>query len=121
MREVINPTLAGMAKDGIPYTGFLYAGLMIGPGPDAARALKVLEFNCRMGDPETQPIVMRIKNDLTEVFALAGTGRLDQATIAWDRRPAHAVVIAAQDYPATPRTADNNNTPPTHTNAHVVF
>src|SRR3546814_3109246 len=65
----------------IPYTGFLYAGLMIGPGADSTRSLKVLEFNCRMGDPETQPIMMRIKNDLTQVFELAVTGRLDEAAI----------------------------------------
>ncbi len=68
MREIINPTMAGMTRDGIPYAGFLYAGLMIGEGPDATRSLKVLEFNCRMGDPETQPIMMRIKSDLTEVW-----------------------------------------------------
>src|SRR5690606_12785057 len=99
MREVIQPTVAGMAKDGIPYTGFLYAGLMIGPGADATRSLKVLEFNCRMGDPETQPIMMRIKNDLTQVFEQAISGHLDQANIDWDRRTALGVVLAAKDYP----------------------
>src|SRR3546814_18467035 len=80
MREVIQPTMAGMAKDGIPYTGFLYAGLMIGPGADSTRSLKVLEFNCRLGDPETQPIMMRIKNDLTQVFEYAVQGRLDESS-----------------------------------------
>jgi phosphoribosylamine--glycine ligase len=79
---------------------------MIGAGPDASRRIDVLEFNCRLGDPETQPIMMRIKNDLTEVFELAVNGRLDQATINWDRRVALGVVLAAEDYPATPRTGD---------------
>lgn len=106
MREVIDPTIAGMAEDGIPYTGFLYAGLMIGSGPDATRTLKVLEFNCRMGDPETQPIVMRIKSDLAEVFELAVAQRLDEATIDWDPRTALGVVMAAHNYPATPRNGD---------------
>ena len=106
MREVINPTMAGMARDGVPYTGFLYAGLMIGPGPDATRTLKVLEFNCRMGDPETQPIVMRIKSDFSETLELAIAGRLDEAEIDWDRRTALGVVLAAANYPATPRTGD---------------
>src|SRR5690606_34684698 len=121
MREVINPTLAGMAKDGLPYTGFLYAGLMIGPGPDATRSLKVLEFNCRMGDPETQPIMMRIKNDLTEVFELAVNGQLDKANIEWDRRTALGVVIAAKDYPGTPRTGDVISSLPDNTPECVVF
>src|SRR5690606_13993470 len=121
MREVINPTLSGMAKDGIPYTGFLYAGLMIGDGPDATRPLKVLEFNCRMGDPETQPIMMRIKNDLTEVFELAVNGSLDQANIDWDRRTALGVVIAAHHYPATPRTGDTISPLPENTDECMVF
>ncbi|MGB6104818.1 MAG: phosphoribosylamine--glycine ligase [Pusillimonas sp.] len=121
MREIIHPTLAGMAKDGIPYTGFLYAGLMIDSGPDATRPLKVLEFNCRMGDPETQPIMMRIKNDLTEVFELAVNGRLDQANIDWDRRTALGVVVAAKDYPGTPRTGDVISSLPENTDECVVF
>ncbi|MCC2597523.1 phosphoribosylamine--glycine ligase [Pusillimonas sp. MFBS29] len=121
MREVINPTLAGMAKDGNPYTGFLYAGLMIGDGPDATRSLKVLEFNCRMGDPETQPIMMRIKNDLTEVFELALNGNLDQANIDWDRRTALGVVIAAHNYPGTPRTGDVIHGLPDDTPDCVIF
>lgn len=106
MREVINPTISGMARDGVPYTGFLYAGLMIGPGPDSTRSIKVLEFNCRMGDPETQPIMMRIKSDFSETLELAIAGRLDEAEIEWDRRPALGVVLAAANYPGTPRTGD---------------
>ena len=106
MREVIHPTISGMAKDGIPFTGFLYAGLMIGEGPDSTRPIKVLEFNCRMGDPETQPIMMRIKNDLTQVFELALAGQLDKADIEWDRRTALGVVMAARGYPAKPVTGD---------------
>lgn len=102
MREIIQPAIQGMAKDGIPYTGFLYAGLMIGDGKDATRSLKVLEFNCRMGDPETQPIMLRIKNDLTEVFDHAIDGTLDQAEIEWDRRTAVGVVLAAAGYPDSP-------------------
>src|SRR5690606_138261 len=106
MREVINPTITGMARDGVPYTGFLYAGLMIGPGPDATRSLKVLEFNCRMGDPETQPIMMRIKSDFSETLELAIAGRLDEAEIEWDRRTALGVVMAAANYPGKPHTGD---------------
>ncbi|MFW7343463.1 phosphoribosylamine--glycine ligase [Pollutimonas sp. H1-120] len=121
MREVIQPTTAGMSKDGIPYTGFLYAGLMIGPGADSTRSLKVLEFNCRMGDPETQPIMMRIKNDLTQVFELAVSGRLDQASIDWDRRTALGVVLAAKDYPGKPRTGDVISSLPEDTDECMVF
>jgi phosphoribosylamine--glycine ligase len=106
MREVIQPAVQGMARDGIPYTGFLYAGLMIGPGPDAARPLKVLEFNCRMGDPETQPIMLRVKSDFTETLEHALDGTLDQADIDWDRRTAVGVVLAAAGYPDSPRKGD---------------
>ncbi|MEQ4618100.1 MAG: phosphoribosylamine--glycine ligase [Corticimicrobacter sp.] len=106
MREVILPTIQGMTRDGLPYTGFLYAGLMIGPGKDAERALKVLEYNCRMGDPETQPIMMRVKSDLLDVFEHAVAGTLDQADIVWDRRTALGVVLAAHNYPGTPRSGD---------------
>jgi phosphoribosylamine--glycine ligase len=121
MREVINPAVQGMARDGIPYTGFLYAGLMIGPGPDATRRLDVLEFNCRLGDPETQPIMMRIKSDLADVFELAVNGRLDQATIDWDRRVALGVVMAAANYPAAPRTGDAITQLPADTGDCMVF
>jgi len=102
MREIIGPTVAGMAQDGIPYTGFLYAGLMISPNGD----VKTLEFNCRMGDPETQPIMLRLKSDLVELAEHAVAGTLDQAEVDWDRRTALGVVIAAVNYPDTPRTGD---------------
>jgi phosphoribosylamine--glycine ligase len=106
MREVILPTVQGMSRDGVPYTGFLYAGLMIAPGDDPDRPIKVLEFNCRMGDPETQPIMMRIKSDFVDVVEHAIAGTLDQADIVWDRRTALGVVLAAHNYPGTPRTGD---------------
>lgn len=106
MREVILPTVQGMNRDGIPYTGFLYAGLMIGPGADAQRTIKSLEFNCRLGDPETQPIMMRIKSDFTTIFEHAFNGTLDQAEIEWDRRTALGVVLAAHGYPSAPRKGD---------------
>ncbi|MCS4509188.1 phosphoribosylamine--glycine ligase [Xylophilus ampelinus] len=102
MREIILPTIRGMEKDGIPYTGFLYAGLMI----DAQGRPKTLEFNCRMGDPETQPIVMRLKSDLSDVLLAAAEGRLDQVELQWDRRVALGVVMAAHGYPLDPRKGD---------------
>lgn len=106
MREVILPTLRGMAKDGMPYTGFLYAGLMI----DAQGKVKTLEFNCRMGDPETQPILMRLKSDLFDVLWAAtdssGSKPLADLNLQWDRRVALGVVIAAAGYPYQPRTGD---------------
>ncbi|HQQ70594.1 MAG TPA: phosphoribosylamine--glycine ligase [Alicycliphilus sp.] len=102
MREVIMPTIRGMDQDGIPYTGFLYAGLMI----DAKGHPKTLEFNCRMGDPETQPILMRLKSDLVEVLGAAVDGKLDQVDLKWDRRTALGVVMAAHGYPESPRKGD---------------
>ncbi|MFZ9136435.1 MAG: phosphoribosylamine--glycine ligase [Hylemonella sp.] len=102
MREIILPTIKGMAKDGIPYTGFLYAGLMI----DASGAVKTLEFNCRMGDPETQPIMLRLKSDLLDVMLAATDAHLDQIELEWDRRWALGVVLAAQGYPSNPRNGD---------------
>ena len=102
MREVIMPTIKGMEKDGIPYTGFLYAGLMI----DAQGMPKTLEFNCRMGDPETQPIMMRLKTDWVEVMLAATSGKLDTLELEWDRRPALGVVMAAAGYPMNPRKGD---------------
>ena len=98
MREIILPTIQGMASEGIPYSGFLYAGLMI----DASGNAKTLEFNCRMGDPETQPIMLRLKSDLFELFELACTGTLAQAEVDWDRRTALGVVLAAAGYPEAP-------------------
>jgi phosphoribosylamine--glycine ligase len=102
MREVIQPAIAGMAKDGTPYTGFLYAGLMI----DAAGRAKTLEFNCRLGDPETQPILLRLKSDLLELLDAALGGKLDAAEAQWDRRAALGVVLAAHGYPDAPRKGD---------------
>lgn len=102
MREIIRPTVEGMAKDGIPFTGFLYAGLMISPDGD----IKTLEFNCRMGDPETQPIFMRLKSDLLTLVLHAVNGTLDQAETEWDRRFALGVVMASANYPATPKLGD---------------
>ena len=97
MDEVIMPTVEGMANEGAPYTGFLYAGLMI----DADGTPKVIEYNCRFGDPETQPIMMRLNSDLVELCLMACRGELDQATIDFDPRPAVGVVLAAAGYPAS--------------------
>jgi phosphoribosylamine--glycine ligase len=102
MREIILPTIKGMDKDGIPYTGFLYAGLMI----DAQGRPKALEFNCRMGDPETQPIMMRLKSDLYDVMMAATSGALDTIDLQWSRRTALGVVMAAPGYPLDPRKGD---------------
>ncbi len=117
MREIIDPTIAGLAAEGIRYTGFLYAGLMIG----ADGQPRVLEFNCRLGDPETQPILMRMKSDLAEVLDAAIDGRLDQIEIAWDRRAALGVVVAAQDYPDRPRRGDAIEALPANTDDCMVF
>ncbi len=102
MREVILPTLKGMEKEGMPYTGFLYAGLMI----DAHGAPRVVEFNCRMGDPETQPIMMRLKSDFLDLLEHAVDGTLDRAEADWDRHAALGVVLAAAGYPDAPRKGD---------------
>ena len=102
MREIILPTIRGMESDGIPYTGFLYAGLMIDPLGE----LKTLEFNCRLGDPETQPILMRLKSQLFDVLMAATSGTLDRVQLQWDRRTALGVVLAAHGYPANPRKGD---------------
>jgi phosphoribosylamine--glycine ligase len=102
LREIILPTIQGMEKEGIPYTGFLYAGLMIDPQGQ----LKTLEFNCRMGDPETQPIMMRLKTDMVDVMLAATSGRLDEVELQWDRRTALGVVMAAAGYPLSPRKGD---------------
>jgi phosphoribosylamine--glycine ligase len=102
LREVIKPVIQGMEKEGIIYTGFLYAGLMI----DAKGDLKVLEFNCRMGDPETQPIMMRLKSDLSVILEHAIDGTLNKVEAEWDIRAALGVVMAAAHYPDTPRQGD---------------
>lgn len=102
MREIIQPAVQGMEKEGRTYTGFLYAGVMI----DQQGNVKTLEFNCRMGDPETQPILLRLKNDLMEILNHAVHGTLDKVEPQWDRRTALGVVLAAANYPGTPRTGD---------------
>jgi phosphoribosylamine--glycine ligase len=102
MHEIIQPTIAGMARDGTPFTGFLYAGLMI----DAQGRAKTLEFNTRLGDPEAQPLLMRLKSDLYEVLVQATAGTLDSVQLQWDRRVALGVVMAAAGYPAAPRRGD---------------
>jgi phosphoribosylamine--glycine ligase len=117
MREIILPTIKGMEKDGIPFTGFLYAGLMIDP----QGRVKTLEFNCRMGDPETQPIMMRLKSDLYDVMMAATSGTLDQVELQWDRRVALGVVMAAAGYPMDPRKGDVVTGIPKETDDSVVF
>lgn len=102
MREVVNPTVQGMIADGVPFTGFLYAGLMI----DAGGAPKVIEFNVRFGDPETQPVMLRLQSDLVDLVEAAIDGRLDVTQAQWDPRPSLGVVMAAAPYPDTPRTGD---------------
>ena len=102
MQEIILPTIAGMAKEGVPFTGFLYAGLMI----DAHGQPRTVEFNCRLGDPETQPILMRLKSDLFDVLMHATDGTLDEVELLWDRRVALGVVVAASGYPLAPRKGD---------------
>ena len=102
LREVINPVVRGMESEGVAYAGFLYAGLMIQPDG----AIKVLEFNCRMGDPETQPIMLRLKSDFSVIVEHAINGTLDQVEAEWDRRTALGVVLAAANYPDTPRKGD---------------
>ncbi len=102
MREVVNPTVQGMLKDGIPFTGFLYAGLMI----DASGAPKVIDFNVRFGDPETQPVMLRLESDLLDLLDAAIDGKLDGAHAQWNPQPALGVVMAAKPYPETPITGD---------------
>jgi phosphoribosylamine--glycine ligase len=116
VREIILPAVRGMREDGLPYSGFLYAGLMI----DAAGHPRVLEFNCRLGDPETQPILMRLKSDLLDLFDQALAGALDRAEAEWDRRAALGVVLAAANYPETPRKGDViSGLPPATEDCHV--
>jgi phosphoribosylamine--glycine ligase len=117
LREIIMPTVQGMAADGIPYTGFLYAGLMIKPDG----SLKVLEFNCRMGDPETQPIMARLKSDLVPLIEAAIDGRPDEVEAEWDRRTALGVVIAAAGYPDSPRKGDSITQLPADAEDCVTF
>lgn len=117
MREIILPTLEGMKKDGHVYTGFLYAGLMI----DAQGSPSVIEFNCRFGDPETQPIMLRLKSDFTVLLEAGVNGRLDKVEAEWDRRVALGVVLAAGNYPDTPKAGDVINGLPAESADCVVF
>ena len=117
MQEIVLPTIEGMRKDGIPFTGFLYAGLMI----DAQGAPRTVEFNCRMGDPETQPIMLRLKSDLFDVLMHAADGTLDQVDLQWDRRVALGVVMAAHGYPMQPRKGDAISGLPAESPDAVVF
>ena len=116
MREVIKPAIAGMEQDGVPFVGFLYAGLMI----DKAGQVNVVEFNCRLGDPETQPIILRLKSDLLTLLDHALAGTLDQAEAEWDPRAALGVVLAAHGYPDAPRKGDAiTGLPPAGDDYHV--
>ncbi|KDB10046.1 Phosphoribosylamine--glycine ligase [Burkholderia sp. lig30] len=117
MREIIMPTVRGMEKDGIRFTGFLYAGLMI----DKDGNPRTLEFNCRMGDPETQPIMARLKSDFSKVVEQAIAGTLDTVELDWDRRTALGVVLAAHGYPDAPRKGDRINGIPAETAQAVTF
>jgi phosphoribosylamine--glycine ligase len=117
MEEVILPTMRGMKADGIPYTGFLYAGLMI----TRDGAVKTLEFNCRMGDPETQPIMMRLRSNFAQVLLAATRGELDRVQLDWDPRVALGVVMAAHGYPLTPRKGDPITGLPADEADRVVF
>src|SRR5207253_5885431 len=117
MREIILPTMRGMEKDGIPFSGFLYAGLMI----DRDGHPKTLEFNCRMGDPETQPIMMRLKSDLYDVLHAAADQQLGDMELQWDRRTALGVVMAAAGYPLSPRKGDTITGLPKGTDEAMVF
>jgi len=117
LREVIMPTVKGMEADGIPYTGFLYAGLMISPDGK----IKTLEFNCRMGDPETQPIMARLRSDLVKALDHAVDGTLNEVELDWDRRTALGVVLAAPNYPNTPRNGDMITGIPTDTEDQLTF
>jgi phosphoribosylamine--glycine ligase len=117
MQEIVLPTIAGMARDGIVYTGFLYAGLMI----DAAGQPRTVEFNCRLGDPETQPILMRLKSDLFDLLMHATDGGLDRVELDWDRRAALGVVMAAAGYPGEPRQGDAITGLPPDADDQMVF
>jgi phosphoribosylamine--glycine ligase len=117
LREIIMPTVSGMAADGILFTGFLYAGLMIGPDGQP----RTLEFNCRLGDPETQPIMARLKSDLVTLIEAAIDGRLDEVEAEWDRRTALGVVVAAAGYPDAPRTGNVIEKLPANSDDCVTF
>lgn len=117
MREIMMPAIAGMAAEGNAFTGFLYAGLMIGAGGE----LRTLEFNCRLGDPEAQPILMRLRSDLVDLIEDAIDGRLDRSEASWDRRVALGVVLAAEGYPEAPRRGDPIDRLPADADDCIVF
>jgi phosphoribosylamine--glycine ligase len=117
MREIMLPTIAGMAAEGHVYTGFLYAGLMIGPDGEP----RTLEFNCRLGDPEAQPILMRLRSDLVDLLNHAIDARLNRIEAEWDRRVALGVVVAARGYPEAPRRGDPIESLPADADDCVVF
>ncbi|MCV2509159.1 MAG: phosphoribosylamine--glycine ligase, partial [Neisseriaceae bacterium] len=102
MKQIIEPTVRGMQKEGHPFTGFLYAGLMIDSNGDPY----TVEFNCRFGDPETQPIMSRLETDIVDLLEAACDGRLDKSIIGWDSRTAVGVVLAAENYPQSPKKGD---------------
>ncbi|AGF48913.1 phosphoribosylamine--glycine ligase [Candidatus Kinetoplastidibacterium galati] len=121
MEEVIIPTIKGMSKEGNTFTGFLYAGIMIGTTDGSDKWVKTLEFNCRMGDPETQPIMMRMKSDFIDILDHAINGTLDKAEIIWDDRFALGVVLAAYNYPENPRTGDEIKQLPLEAENMMIF
>lgn len=121
MNEIIRPTVQGMLADGIRYTGFLYAGLMISHDDQGRPTVKTLEFNCRMGDPETQPIMSRMRSDFGLLVKAAVEGRLDQVDIDWDSRVALGVVLAAKGYPEAPEKGAEITGLPAEDDAHIVF
>ena len=115
MDKVIKPTIEAMKTEGMPYTGFLYAGLMINDKGD----IKVLEYNCRFGDPETQPIMMRLKSNLAKLCILASQGSLDSASVKWDERTALGVVMAAKGYPHQYKKGEIINLPNGNTSSKI--
>ena len=121
MRTIILPTVEGMAKDGTPFTGFLYAGLMIGHDKDGTLTAKTVEFNCRMGDPETQPIMSRLQSSLVDLVQAAIDGKLNEVTVQWDPRFALGVVCAAKGYPESPKKGAEITSLPTNTADLMVF
>lgn len=121
MSEIILPTVRGMAKDGIEFTGFLYAGLMIDKSKEGKPSVKTLEFNCRFGDPETQPIMSRLKSDFAQLVSAGIDGNLDKISAEWDERPALGVVLAATGYPSSPRKGDVINGIPAEDNSSKTF
>ena len=121
LREFIRPTVQGMAADGIRYSGFLYAGLMISHGADGKPIVRTLEINCRFGDPETQPIMKSVKSDFSEIIAAGIDGKLDSVEVEWDRRTALGVVCAARGYPAHPEKGAVIEELPENTAEQMVF